>query len=340
MRAFICGVSGLVLDAGERIFLSAAQPWGVILFARNIETPSQVIALVGEIRAALGRDGAPIVIDQEGGRVQRLRPPHWREYPPASRLAEIYRASAIDGIRAVALQSRLIAAELTALGIAIDCLPVLDVSTPRTHAVIGSRTYGPDPVTVATLGRAAAGGLLAGGCLPVIKHIPGHGRASADSHAVLPEVGASATDLETCDFVPFKALAHLPIAMTAHVLYTSLDKDKPATLSARILGEVIRGSIGFDGLLLSDDLSMAALSGDMAARAKGALRAGCDMALHCNGDMAEMEDVAAVSPELAGKALMRADAALALLKPPQAPGDAIDLGAAIAEFEALTGHKF
>lgn len=340
MRAFICGVSGPVLTPEESAFLGAARPWGAILFARNIETPEQVTALVGDIRAALGREDAPILIDQEGGRVQRLRPPHWRDYPPAARLAEIYRTSAVDGIRATALQSRLIAAELTALGITVDCLPVLDVATPRTHAVIGDRTYGPDPATVARLGRAAAGGLLAGGVLPVVKHIPGHGRASADSHDVLPVVECSYRDLAYCDFAPFKALAHLPIAMTAHVLYTALDKDKPATLSARILSEVIRGAIGFDGLLLSDDLSMKALCGDMASRAKGALEAGCDIALHCNGDMAEMEEVAAVTPELAGKALMRAKAALDLLGSGAAAREAFDLGAASAEFEALTGHKF
>ncbi|MFV2093854.1 MAG: glycoside hydrolase family 3 N-terminal domain-containing protein, partial [Hyphomicrobiales bacterium] len=193
-----------------------------------------------------------------------------------------------------------------------------------------------DAGTVTTLGRAAAGGLFAGGCLPVIKHIPGHGRASADSHETLPMVGCAVEELEICDFAPFRGLAHLPVAMTAHVLYTKLDKDHPATLSARIISEVIRGSIGFDGLLLSDDLSMKALSGGLASLAAAALEAGCDIALHCNGDLAEMEDIAAVMPELAGRSLERANAALDLLT----PADAIDLGAAIAEFEALTGHKF
>lgn len=335
MRAFICGVAGTNLVAEEVRFLRRSRPWGVILFARNIEDPDQVAGLVGEIRAALDRQNAPILIDQEGGRVQRLRPPHWRTYPTAARLGEVFRQNAVDGIRAVALQSRLIASELHALGITISCLPVLDVSTPQTHDVISDRTYGPDAGTVASLGRAAAGGLMAGGCLPVIKHIPGHGRASADSHQSLPVVDSPVDELERSDFAPFTALAHLPIAMTAHVLYTNLDKDNPATLSARILSEVIRGSIGFDGLLISDDLSMKALSGDMASLGTQALAAGCDVALHCNGDMAEMEDLAAVAPELAGKSLERADTALGLLS----GAEVIDVGAAIAEFEALTGHK-
>jgi len=336
MRAFVCGVSGPELAAGEIHFLRDRQPWGVILFARNIFSPEQVIALVGDIRAALGREDAPILIDQEGGRVQRLRPPHWRDYPSAIKFAEIFNQSPIDGIRAVALQSRLIAGELNDLGITIACLPVLDVATPQTHAVITSRTYGGDPGAVASLGLAAAGGILAGGCLPVIKHIPGHGRGSTDSHKELPRVDSPLAELAVSDFAPFRALAHLPIAMTAHVLYTSLDKKKPATLSTRIISEVIRGSIGFDGLLLSDDLSMEALCGDLGARGAGALDAGCDIALHCNGNMAEMEDIAAVSPELTGKSLERANAALAVL----APAEAIDLSAAIAEFEALSGHKF
>jgi len=336
MRAFICGVAGPELDADERRFLRDRQPWGIILFARNIVAPDQVIALVGDIRAALGRSDAPILIDQEGGRVQRLRAPHWRDYPSAASLSEIFEQNPIDGIRAVALQSRLIASELNALGITISCLPVLDVATLQTHEVIASRTYGCDPGAVASLGLAAAGGLLAGGCLPVIKHIPGHGRGSTDSHKELPRVDSSVVDLEGIDFAPFKALAHLPIAMTAHVLYTNLDKKNPATLSKRIIDTVIRGSIGFDGLLLSDDLSMDALSGDLATRARGALAAGCDIALHCNGDMAEMEEIAAVSPEMTGRPLERANGALAML----VRAEPIDLGAAIAEFEALSGHKF
>lgn len=335
MRAFICGVSGQTLTPEETKFLAAQDPWGVILFARNIETPDQVRQLVEAIRKALGRPDAPILIDQEGGRVQRLRPPHWREYPTAARLAEIFRESAPDGLKAVALQSRLIAQELRDLGINIDCLPVLDVDTPETHEIISNRTYGPDPNTVAALGRAAAGGLFAGGCLPVIKHIPGHGRGSLDSHLSLPVVDCDLNELKKQDFAPFKALSTLPIAMTAHVLYTSLDKEKPATLSKRIITEVIRDFIGFDGLLLTDDLSMKALSGSLADLTSQSIQAGCDIALHCNGDMAEMEEVAANAPELSGKALVRATLALKRL----VPTETFDVTAAVTEFESLTGHK-
>ena len=335
MRAFICGVSGQVLTPAETTFLAAQDPWGVILFARNIDMPDQVRALVEAIRGALGRPDAPILIDQEGGRVQRLRSPHWREYPTAASLAEIFRQSAPDGLKAVALQSRLIAEELHDLGINIDCLPVLDVDTPKTHEIISSRTFGPDPAHVAALGRAAAGGLLGGGCLPVIKHIPGHGRGTADSHLSLPVVECGRNELKNRDFAPFKALASLPIAMTAHVLYTSLDKEKPATLSKRIITEVIRDFIGFDGLLLTDDLSMKALDDTLGNLTAQSIAAGCDIALHCNGDMAEMTEVAANAPELSGKALVRATLALKRLVPPES----FDVAAAVAEFESLTGHK-
>lgn len=336
MRAFVSGVASTALSAEEAKFFSSTQPWGAILFGRNVETPAQVRKLTSDIRFALGRDDAPILIDQEGGRVQRLHPPYWRNYPKAIELAEIFKASVADGIRAVALQSRLIADELCDLGITIDCLPVLDVATPETHDIIGNRTYGAAPETVAALGRAAAGGLLAGGCLPVIKHIPGHGRATTDSHLAMPKVTCARANLEARDFLPFRELANLPIAMTAHVLYTDIDAKWPATQSKRIIAEVIRGFIGFDGLLLSDDLGMEALSGGPGDRAGGALDAGCDIALHCNGEMAEMQAVAAVSPQLSGQSLMRAEAALDRLGAPEA----FDAASAAAEFEALTGHKF
>lgn len=335
-RAFICGVAGLELDNAETAFLSSAQPWGAILFARNIETPDQVRALVASIRAALGRADAPILIDQEGGRIQRLRPPHWRDYPTAASIAELFPASPETAIRAVALQSRLIAAELTAIGINVDCLPVLDVARPETHEIIGDRAYGNDPRTVTALGRAAAGGLMAGGCLPVIKHIPGHGRATSDSHLSLPVVDCPRGELEASDFAPFRALASLPMAMTAHVLYTDLDQTHCATLSRPIISEVIRGHIGFDGLLMSDDLSMKALTGDIGELAADSIAAGCDIALHCNGELAEMEAVAAAVPVLAGQALMRADAATDRL----GPAAAFDEASALAELAGLTGHRF
>lgn len=336
MRAFICGVSGPRLTGAEAAFLARARPWGAIVFARNVETPDQLGALTADIRAALGRDGAPVLIDQEGGRVQRLRPPHWRQYPTAARLAEVFGENAADGVRAVALQSRLIADELVAAGVNVDCLPVLDVAGLRTHQVIGDRSYGADPAVVASLGRAAAGGLLAGGCLPVVKHVPGHGRAAADSHVELPTVDAGLDDLDAMDFAPFRALASMPLAMTAHVLYTALDPDEPATLSKPIIDQVIRGRIGFDGLLMSDDLSMKALSGSPGELAARALAAGCDIVLHCNGDIAEMEAVAAAVPTLQGLALARAEAAMARVEPPSP----FDAAAAAAEFEALTSHRF
>ena len=301
-RAVIFGCRGPTLGPGERRFFAAAAPWGFILFGRNIEGPAQLRRLTGELRAAVGRD-APVLVDQEGGRVARLRGPDWREWAPA--LEECARLPGRElRVRAMYLRYRLIAGELRDVGIDVNCAPVLDVLRPDTHAVIANRVYGSDPGEVAAVGRAVAEGLMAGGVAPVMKHVPGHGRATLDSHAALPRVAAGRVELEA-DFAPFRALADLPMAMTAHVVYEALDPGRPATLSPEVVA-LIRGEIGFGGLLMTDDLSMKALAGPFAARAEGALAAGCDMVLHCNGDAAEMAAVAGAVPELAGAALARA----------------------------------
>ncbi|MBI1981617.1 MAG: glycoside hydrolase family 3 protein [Methylocystis sp.] len=284
MRAFICGVKGDRLEAEERAFLREAAPWGVILFRRNIEAPEQVSRLTAEIRDVLGRR-APILVDQEGGRVQRLGPPHWRAYPAPS-----------EG----------------------------------SHSVIGDRAYSRDAARVAVVGRSAAAGLMAGGVAPVMKHIPGHGRARADSHLELPVVEASREDLERVDFAPFKANADLPMAMSAHVVYMHIDTTAPATLSKIVIDDIVRGHIGFDGLLMTDDLSMKALTGSFRQRAERAIGAGCDIALHCNGDLAEARPVAEGAPALAGKALARAEKALECVR----RIEAFDVAEATRAFDA------
>jgi len=307
--ACVFGCAGPILSAEEAAFFRDVRPWGFILFGRNIRTPDQVRALVAALRATIDRPDAPILIDQEGGRVQRLGPPHWRRYPPGRAYAALEPEIAYRG-------GRLIAGDLAALGINFDCAPVLDVPTPGAHDIIGDRAYGDEPDRVASRGRAFAEGLLAGGVLPIIKHIPGHGRAAADSHLDLPVVDAGLADLTARDFAPFRALADLPMAMTAHVVYAAVDPDDPATTSARVIQDVIRGVIGFDGVLISDDLSMKALRGDFSTRASRSLAAGCDLVLHCNGDMAEMRAVSQGIVPLAGAALARTEAALARLRPP------------------------
>ena len=312
-RAFICGVIGTALEPQERAFLRETQPWGVILFKRNIGSPQEVRALTDSIREAIGNARTPVLVDQEGGRVQRLTSPHWRKYPSAATFERVA-ASAEGADRLAWLGARLMAHDLREVGITVDCLPVLDAPQPGSHDIIGDRAYSRDPANVGRLGRAAAEGLLAGGVLPVIKHIPGHGRARADSHLELPVVEASREELERVDFPPFKANADLPLAMTAHVVYTALDPAAPGTLSKTVIGQVIRGAIGFDGLLMTDDLSMKALKGDFRSRAEGAIAAGCDVVLHCNGDLAEARPVAEGAPILAGRALERAEAALARLE--------------------------
>ncbi len=338
IRAFVCGCQGLVLTHEERAFLRESAPFGVILFKRNVASPAQVRALVDDLRDCLGRAEAGVLIDQEGGRVQRLGPPHWRAYPAAARFrqADLPREAKRRLVRSAA---RLMAQDLRGLGITIDCMPVLDVPVPGSHDVIGDRAYGADPQTVGEFGRAAALGLLDEGVLPVMKHMPGHGRAMVDSHHALPVVKASLADLAESDFPPFAANADLPAAMTAHVVYTALDPDAPATLSAPVIEAIIRKRIGFTGLLFSDDLSMQALSGSLSARAAAAFAAGIDIALHCNGDLDEARAVAAAAPVLAGERLARAQRASArraeAMSGPAASFDPVEAWAEIAAALAI-----
>jgi beta-N-acetylhexosaminidase len=315
----IYGCAGTSLSSGERAFFQDVRPWGFILFARNIEGPGQVKKLVAELRETVSDVAAPILIDQEGGRVARLKPPHWHERPPAARFGALYTENSERAREATYLNARLIAHDLVSLGINVDCLPVLDVPVAGADAVIGDRAFSSSPATVIELGRAQIQGLMEGGVLPVMKHIPGHGRAGADSHLALPHVAAKRAELSASDFVTFRSLDTCPIAMTAHVVYDSIDPQRPATTSPKVIRDVIRGEIGFDGLLMSDDLSMKALEGPLSARAKLSLLAGCDLVLHCNGDMDEMKDVAGEVKELDGPALKRAHAALAHLISPD-PG--------------------
>ena len=329
--AAIFGCAGLTLGAEERDFFRATDPAGFILFKRNCDNPIQVRALVTALRAAIDRPTAPVLIDQEGGRVQRLRPPHWRAAPPAGRFAELYRTDPAAGLRAAWINARLIAAELTLLGIDVDCAPVLDNPVPGAHDVIGDRALGHDVATIAALGRAVMDGLLAGGVLPVIKHLPGHGRAGVDSHQQCPIVGASDAELRGHDLPPFRDLADAPFAMTAHVVYTAWDAERVATWSPDIIANVVRGDIGFNGCLLSDDLSMQALDGGLGERGRRAMAAGCDLALHCNGDLAEMRDVAAAVGTISEAAATRLGAALARRSAP-AP---VDPPALLAELNGL-----
>jgi beta-N-acetylhexosaminidase len=332
-RAFITGLSGLALTPAEREFLRRETPWGLILFKRNVQNPAQVAALVDDFRFAVERTDAPVLIDQEGGRVQRLQPPHWPVYPPGATYGRLYDRNPATGLAAAQLGARLIAADLMALGITVDCLPLADVPLREADPVIGDRAYGETPEKVAAIAAAVAEGLAKGGVLPVLKHIPGHGRANADSHLHLPVVTTDRMTLEATDFAAFRPLIALPMAMTAHVVFTAIDPDLPATTSRTMIDSVIRGFIGFDGLLMSDDVSMRALSGSLGARSAAALAAGCDVVLHCNGDLAEMRDVAANVPPLAGRAERRAEDALRARRAPEA----LDVAAARAEFSQLLG---
>ncbi len=332
-RAFITGTSSLILTAQEREFLRDERPWGFILFKRNVDNPLQVARLVQDFRETVEDADAPVLIDQEGGRVQRLTLPHWPAYPPGAVFGVLYDRDRALGLQAARLGAQLIANDLADLGITVDCLPLADVPAPGADAVIGDRAYGTEPGKVAAIARAIAEGLELGGVLPVLKHIPGHGRATADTHFKLPVVDASKNDLEAVDFAAFKALSDLPMAMTAHVVFSAIDATQPATTSATIVEQVIRGAIGFQGLLMSDDVSMNALTGSIAERTRAIVSAGCDMVLHCNGDLAEMRQVAGEAPELSGAALERAQRALASRRPPRP----LDREAARAELDALTG---
>jgi beta-N-acetylhexosaminidase len=330
-RAFISGLSGAALTADERAFLREARPWGLILFKRNIEDKAQVARLVQDSLEAIGIAGTPMLVDQEGGRVQRLGPPHWPAYPPGAAYGALYQHDRAKGLRAAWLGARLIAADLKPLGIDVDCLPLADVPVRGASQVIGDRAYGETPDQVATLAAAVAEGLEDGGVLPVLKHIPGHGRANADSHLSLPVVRASKMELEGTDFAAFRPLKGLPLGMTAHVVFTAFDPVLPVTTSATMIREVIRGFIGFDGFLMGDDVSMGALSGSIGERSRASLAAGCDLVLHCNGKLNEMQAVAAQAPELAGEPARRAAAALGRCHAPKP----IDLAAARSEFNDL-----
>lgn len=323
--ATILGLRGTELAADEAAFFREADPWGFILFARNVDSPAQVRRLTDDLRAAVGRD-APVFTDQEGGRVQRLGPPHWRAWTPPLDFAK---AAGAQAVRALALRSRLIAHELIAVGIDGNCAPCLDLAGPSTHPFLRNRCLGTDPAEVARRGRAVAEALLAGGVLPVVKHMPGHGRGALDSHHDLPATDAAPADLIATDFAPFAALADLPLAMTAHLVYRGID-DRPATTSAAVIG-LIRQTIGFQGLLMTDDIGMGALSGSVPARAAAAISAGCDVVLHCNGDPAEMAGVVATAGRLTPAARARADRALAARRPP----GALDVAATEAALAAL-----
>lgn len=316
--AAIFGCSGPVLTPDEAAFFRDADPYGFILFARNIESPDQVRRLTDDLRASTGHD-APILVDQEGGRVQRLRAPHWREWlPPLDQVAQ----GGAQAAAGMALRSRIIAHELRAVGIDANCAPCCDLASDVTHPFLRNRCYGSDPGEVAAIARAVAEAHLAGGVLPVMKHMPGHGRSTADTHHDLPTVTASPDDLDATDFAPFHALRDMPMAMTAHVIFAAFDPERPATQSP-VMIDVIRNRIGFSGLLMTDDLNMQALSGSLAERTAAARAAGCDIALHCKGDLAEMQAVAAAAGRMDSASQARAGAALAWRKTP----DAVDIAA-------------
>jgi beta-N-acetylhexosaminidase len=333
VRNFISGCEGYRLSSAELAFFREVSPWGLIVFKRNCETPEQLKALTTEFREAVGRRNAPVFIDQEGGRVQRLGPPSnsWRKYPPASIFGKLFDEDPVSALRAARNLGRLMAADLMDCGINADCLPVLDVPQPGANEVIGSRAYSDRIEKVMALARAHTAGLLDGGVLPVMKHIPGHGRAEVDSHLALPVVKAKLAELEAVDFTPFAALADLPMAMTAHVVYTAIDAKAPATLSRKVIRSIIRQRIGFNGLLMTDDLNMKALSGSLAEKCAAAIGAGCDMLLHCSGVLSEMHEVAEAAILLKGKSASRARAALKAARKPLA----FDKKAAMKDYESV-----
>lgn len=329
--AFISGCAGLALTPEEKRLFSRANPFGLILFKRNCEGPEQLRSLTAEFRDAVGRRTAPVFVDQEGGRVQRLGPPAWRAYPAARAYGELYDRDAVAGLRSARHVGRLMAEDLHAVGITANCVPVLDVPQPGAHDIIGRRAYSASPEVIPLLARAHVAGFRDGGVLPVIKHVPGHGRATADSHHELPVVAAGLDDLAKVDFLPFAAFSDAVMAMTAHVVYSEIDPHAPATLSRRVISTIIRTRVGFDGLLITDDLSMKALSGSYSDRVGRALAAGCDVVLHCNGDIAEMEEVAAAAGTLRGRSLSRAKYALRSLSRPRV----FDRRQALHDLEAL-----
>ncbi len=324
--AVIFGCAGPALLPDERAFFRDVAPFGFILFARNVQDPAQLTRLTADLRDAVGRD-APILVDQEGGRVQRLRAPHWREWTPP---LDFVQAAGPNAARAMELRSRLIARELRAVGIDANCAPVGDLVTTRTHHFLKNRCYGSDPAQVSTIALAVARGQLTEGVLPVAKHMPGHGRTQVDTHHDLPTVTASQADLRAQDFAPFRALAHLPMAMTGHLVFTAYDPDRPATQSP-VMINVIRQEIGFSGLLMTDDLNMNALAGDLAQRTAASIAAGCDLALHCKGDLAEMQAVALAAGDMGPDTVRRAKAALAQRRTP----DPVDIAQLEGELSAM-----
>ncbi|CAN7245145.1 beta-N-acetylhexosaminidase [Brevundimonas sp. LjRoot202] len=332
--AAIYGCSGHRLTAAEKAFFAEVRPWGFILFRRNVDSPDQLRALTDEMRDCLGDAAAPVLIDQEGGRVQRMGPPHWPKYPPG----DAFLKATNDPLAArelVRLGARLMAHDLKSVGINVDCAPVLDVPVPGAHDIIGDRAYGRDPATVTMLGRAAAEGLLAGGVLPVVKHAPGHGRAFADSHHDLPVVHADLKTLDGWDFAPFRALSDMPLAMTAHVVFDAVDPKRPATTSRKAV-RLMREHLGFSGLIMTDDLSMKALSGSLRERTEASLKAGCDVVLHCNGDLKEMRQVAEGAGKLKGRTAKRAEAALTRIVRDPEPLDPME---ARDRFDALMAGR-
>jgi beta-N-acetylhexosaminidase len=335
--ALIVGVAGTQLSRDEAQFLKDARPVGFILFARNLKDHAQIRALISDVRTAVGADDLLVLIDQEGGRVQRLRPPLGRALPPAAAYGALYARDHAAALMAAFEATRLLAADLSELGINTDCAPVLDLPVPGAHDIIGDRAYGRTVAQVVALARAVGDGFMAGGIVPVIKHIPGHGRATADSHLSLPVVTESRTELNATDFAPFKALNHMPTAMTAHVVFRDIDANAPASTSAVVTREIIRGEIGFNGLLMSDDLTMKALSGPMRARAESVIAAGSDLALHCSGDLPEMLEAAAGSRVLAGLAQQRFDTAINITKATR-PFDSAAAEAQLAQVLAIAAR--
>jgi beta-N-acetylhexosaminidase len=330
-RAVVVGLAGTECADDERRLLAEAQPLGVILFKRNVEHPAQVARLCAEIRAVLGRPDAPILVDQEGGRVQRLGPPHWPRWPSARRLGELAERDVAGACEAAGRLARRIALDLAAVGIDWVCAPVLDLALAATHDAIGDRAYAGDPDVVTALGRAAVDGFLAGGVVPIVKHAPGHGRARVDPHLSLPTVDASLAVLDAADFAPFRALADVPAAMTAHVVYTALDRASPASCSTRVVQDVVRGRLGLQGLLFSDDVDMGALAGSVNARVRAVLAAGNDVALQCNGIRADLAAALAAAPPLSDGALAR------LARARQAAAASVVPAASAALDEVLAG---
>jgi len=333
LKAFISGCAGKALTAAERALFASERPCGLILFARNVDTPEQVRALVASFKEAVGSEEVLILVDQEGGRVQRFRPPHWRNMPPARCYGDLYETDP-EAARAAAFAGAwLTAAELYDMGLNVNCTPCIDVPQKGAHDIIGDRAFSTDPDVVIALGRAVMEGTLAGGVLPCIKHVPGHGRAMADSHRALPRIDAMKDELEAVDFRPFQALHDAPLAMTAHVLLPAFDERRPATVSPVIMGQVIRQQMGLTGLVMSDDIGMKALKGPFAARARAVIDGGCDVVLHCSGNFAEMTEVACAVPLLEGEAIARFERARACLHEPQ-PFDSAEAMALVSEVAA------